>query len=110
MAETVYLNDGSTEVVLTDKQTFLERLIRERLGGDAARFFLDFISETNEEIANHLRSEREKEMIADGYYRMCHNAVDQFERILPLLDASRLDRARIKALVQEGYDDLYKNL
>lgn len=96
MAETVYLNDGSTEVVLTDKQTFLERLLRERFGDDAARFFRDFISEVNEE--------------ADGYYRMCHDAMDQFKRIFPLLDAPRLDRARIKALVQEGYDDLYKNL
>lgn len=76
MAETVYLNDGSTEVVLTDKQTFLERLIRERLGDDAARFFLDFIAGMNEEIADHLRSEREQEMNADGYYQMCHDAMD----------------------------------
>ena len=110
MAETVYLNDGSTEVVLTDKQIFLERLMRERLGDDAARFFLGFISEMNEKIADHLRSVREEEMAADGYYRMCHDAKDQFQRILLLLKAPRLDRARLKALVQEGYDDLYKNL
>ena len=38
------------EVVLTDKGIFLERLIRERLGDDAARFFVSYINDLKSEI------------------------------------------------------------
>lgn len=50
MAETVYLPDGTMEVVLTDKGIFLERLIRERLGDDAARFFVGYINDLKSKI------------------------------------------------------------
>lgn len=33
------------EVVLTEKDVFIERLIREKLGDDAARFFANYINE-----------------------------------------------------------------
>ena len=39
MAETVYLLDGTMEVVLTEKDVFIDRLVREKLGDDAARLF-----------------------------------------------------------------------
>lgn len=38
------------EVVLTDKGIFLERLIRERLGDDAARFFVGYINDLKSKI------------------------------------------------------------
>ena len=110
MAETVYLNDGSVEVVFTDKQTFLNRLIQERLGNDAARFFRGCISDLNERIKDYQRSVRDKEMAADGYYRMCHDAMEQFQKIDIMLNAPRLDKAKLKAAVREGYDCLYRNL
>lgn len=110
MAETVYLADGSMEVCLTDKQTFFERLIRERLGDDAARFFTGLIAGLNEEIADHLRSVREQEMSVDGYSALCYDAKDQFEYIRSLLNAPRLDRAKLQAAAEQGYNDLYKNL
>lgn len=49
MAETVYLLDGTMEVVLTEKDVFIERLIREKLGNDAARFVTQYIREITEE-------------------------------------------------------------
>ena len=49
MAETVYLNDGSMEVVFDEKGIFLERLLREKLGDDAAHFFTNYVSEIKEE-------------------------------------------------------------
>ncbi len=43
MAETVYLLDGTMEVVFTEKDVFIELLIREKLGDDAARFVSEYI-------------------------------------------------------------------
>lgn len=45
MAETVYLNDGSMEVIFEDKDVFLERLLREKLGDDVARCFRECVAE-----------------------------------------------------------------
>lgn len=50
MAETVYLNDGSMEVIFEDKYVFLERLLREKLGDDVARCFRECVAELKEEI------------------------------------------------------------
>ena len=50
MAETVYLNDGSMEVIFEDKDVFLERLLREKLGDDVARCFRECVAELKEEI------------------------------------------------------------
>lgn len=49
MAETVYLLDGTMEVVLTEKDVFIERLVCEKLGDDAARFISDYIEEIAED-------------------------------------------------------------
>ena len=45
MAKTIYLNDGSMEVVFAEKDIFLERLLREKLGDDVARFFSEYVEE-----------------------------------------------------------------
>lgn len=49
MARTFYLKDGRREIVLEDKEVFLERLIREELGDDAAELFASYIQETMDE-------------------------------------------------------------
>ena len=45
MADTIYLNDGSYEVLLADDDAifFLRRLIREKLGRDAEELFNETI-------------------------------------------------------------------
>lgn len=110
MAETVYLSDGTTEVILVEKPVFLERLIREKLGDEAARCFSSFAAELAEdlEIANKAREEHEQ--AADGYLQMCRDALDQFDLIKQALQEPRLDRKKITDLVNEGYNNLYKNL
>ena len=45
MAQTLYLSDGSMEVVFGDERQFLERLLRERLGNDTADLFNGIIAE-----------------------------------------------------------------
>lgn len=110
MAETVYLSDGSMEVILTDKDVFLERLLREKLGDDAARCFTDYITELKEDMRYQEESTKEQERSADGYLAMCHEAVDNFSEVLKLLDSPRLDRKALKQAAQIGHDALYKNL
>lgn len=110
MAETVYLNDGSMEVILTDKDVFLERLLREKLGDDAAWCFTEYISELKDDLRYQEESTAEQERIVDGYSALCHEAVDNFSEVLKLLDAPRLDRKALKQAAQIGYDALYENL
>lgn len=45
MTQTLYLSDGSMEVVFGDERQFLERLLRERLGNDTADLFNGIIAE-----------------------------------------------------------------
>lgn len=103
MAETVRLNDGSMEVIFTPKDVFLERLLREKLGDDAARCLADFIAELKDELERLERSE-------DYRLEMCREALDNFSEVLNLLDAPCLDREALKEAAQTGYDDLYRNL
>ena len=110
MAETCYLKDGRVEVVLESLDVFLERLIREELGDDAARLFNLYVEETELENKAITDSSAENERSADGYYQMCHDACDSFRTILDLLTAPRLSRKALEAAAQEGYDSLNKNL
>lgn len=110
MAETVYLNDGSMEVIFTDKDVFLERLLREKLGDDAARCFTEYIAELKDDLRWQEESTKEQEQSADGYLAMCHEACDNFSEILRLLEAPRLDRKALRKAAQIGHDALYKNL
>ena len=110
MAETVYLNDGSTEVIIGDKRQFLERLIREKIGDDAAECFNRYAAELAEMIDATEECATEQERSADGYLQMCHDACDAFNEILNLLDNDRLNRKVLRMAAQNAYDDLYKNL
>lgn len=110
MAETVYFNDGSMDVILGDKGDFLERLLREKLGDDVARCFTEYVSELQEDVKCAQESIEEQERIADGYHQLCNNALDAFSSVLDLLKSPRLSRSALKGAVQAGYDDLNKNL
>ena len=110
MAETVFLEGGRVEVIFGDKGDFLERLIREELGDDAARCFNEYVSSLKEETRCVTDSADEKERSADGYYAMCQDALESFGRILELLESPRLNRAALKSATQSGYDDLNSNL
>ena len=43
MAKTLYLRDGSTEVILGDPEKALKRILRERLGPDAVCLLVQVI-------------------------------------------------------------------
>lgn len=110
MARTVFLADGSTEILLGDTGVFLERLIREKLGDDAAQLFLEWVEENKEEWGSAQESIEEHERIADGYHTMCCDARDALQEILDLLDEPRLNRNALRSAAQTGFDDLNSNL
>lgn len=87
MAETVYLNDGSMEVIFEDKDVFLERLLREKLGDDVARCFRECVAELKEEIQEQQELVKDYEGNADGYLDMCRDACESFTAIMELLEA-----------------------
>ena len=50
MAESIYFPDGTHEVLLGDKYLAFTRILRDRLGNDAERAFLDLTREMRDEI------------------------------------------------------------
>lgn len=110
MAETVHLLDGSMEVILEDKDIFLEKLLREKLGDDVARCFREFVEELNDEHEYTGEQVKEFEEAADGYLQMCHDACDSFTEIMGLLEAPRLNREALKGVTRNAYNAIWKNL
>lgn len=111
MAETVFMLDGTMEVILTDKDEFLERLIREKLGADAARCFREFVEENLQNAKLWEEQATDFEASADGYRQMCCDAKDALQEILyELASGVRLNREKLKSLVRSAYDELDKNL
>lgn len=111
MAETVYLLDGTMEVVLTEKDVFIDRLVREKLGDDAARFISDYIEEIAEDAkyTEEARQDAEKKT-ADGYLALCQGALAALSELKDLTHGARLDRAKIQKIVDGAYRELYHNL
>lgn len=102
MAETVYLNDGSMEVIFEDKDVFLERLLREKLGDDVARCFRECVAELKEEI------QEQQELVKD--YESNADACESFTAIMELLEAPRLNRNALKSVTRNAFNAIYKNL
>lgn len=110
MADTVYLNDGSMEVIFEDKDVFLERLLREKLGDDVARCFQERIAELMEEIQKQRELAKDNELVADGYLDMCRDACESLTAIMRLLEAPRLNRNALKSATDNAFNTIWKNL
>ena len=110
MADTVYLNDGSMEVIFGDKDVFLERLLREKLGDDIARCFQERIAELMEEIQKQRELAKDNELVADGYLDMCRDACESLTAIMRLLEAPRLNRNALRSATDNAFNAIWKNL
>lgn len=95
MARTLYLNDGSTEVVIGDQEEVLGRIIEERLGRDCKELFDDIKDEWIEEPWD-TNGKEDYERIADGYYQMLQNALENLDTALKFFSQSRLNRKEFK--------------
>lgn len=97
MARTLYMNDGSTELVFGSEETTLQKIIYERLGRDCEELFTEIIEELKEVDGE------EWEKIADSYRNMAVNAMNELREVL---EQPRLNRKRLEAI----YNNLNKNL
>lgn len=101
MARTLYLNDGSTEVVIGDQE--------EVLGRDCKELFDDIKEEWIEEPWD-TNGKEDYERIADGYCQMLQNALENLDTALKFFSQSRLNRKELQKCLQEARNDLYNNL
>ena len=90
MARTLYMNDGSTELVLDDPKDTLEKIIGERLGDDCLELF--------DEVVNSEEEEADYEKIADSYRTLLQDTLAELDLIIDLFDSPRIARQRLEAV------------
>lgn len=105
MARTIYLNDGSSEVILEDEQTFFKRLIYEKIGWDAEKMFDGIIEDLTEEPDGE-----DWERIADGLHTMLLNTLEEINGILNYAKSSGMKKDKLISKLQNCKDNLYKNI
>ena len=106
MAQTLYLLDGSTEIVFGNPEETLQRVIRERLGRDCE----ELVTELLEEARHPLGGGDDFEKIADGYLSALNSTMEEISSVLKEFDKARLDRAKVHRSLKNIWNDLYKNL
>ena len=106
MARTLYMNDGSTELVLGDSETTLQKIIYERLGRDCEELFTEIL----EDIRLDDMDGDDYEKTADGYYTMLHDVLEELDGVLTEFDKPRLNRQKLQESLKSIRDSLYKNL
>lgn len=110
MAEVIHFRDGSSEAVLTDKPTFIERCICEKLGKETADFISDYIKELLDEIEHYEIALLEPERTADGYLTLCQDTLTALGELRLLVYESRINKNKIQKVVDSAYKRLQQNL
>lgn len=111
MANTLYLNDGSMEVIIGDPADCLKRLIGERLGRDAENLFSELLDERQAQIEAQAEFAKDFELNADGYLELCRDACDSFQTAINMVkNCDRLNRKRLIQILERGYTQLNNNL
>ena len=105
MAETIYLNDGSTEVILDDRLFTFKRIVYEKLGYEAEKMFDGIIEDLTEEPDGE-----DWEKIADGYHIMLLDTLEKVNWILNYAKGSYMTKKTLIAKLQNCKDELYKNI
>ena len=110
MAEVIYYDDGSIDIISCNRAQSWERVINKCVGDDAARYFADYIADLEEDIKLCQDAADENERIADGYLAMCQDAAESLEQILKFFQAARLNRSALEKAVRNAYNALWRNL
>lgn len=101
MARVICFLDGSREVLLHEDDPGevyeqLEQILRERLGDDVAELLYQ-VTEADEDPEDELRS---YEASCERYRDYLQDVQDKLYETLNLLEAPRLNRARITAIIE----------
>ena len=96
MARTIFFDDGSKEVLVAgdNEKQVLERILRERLGDDAAELFLE-ITEANVGLEDELKS---YEASCEDYRHLLQDTCDELRAILGF--TQKLNCQKITASIQ----------
>lgn len=105
MARTIYLNDGSTEVVLNDRLVTFKRIVYEKLGYEAEKTFDAIIEDLTEEPDGE-----DWEKIADGLHTMLLDTLEEINSILNYAKSSGMKKDKLISKLQNCKDELYHNL
>ena len=106
MARTLYFNDGSRELLLSEdnEKQELERILRERLGDDVTELFLE-ITETNVGLEDELKS---YEISCEGYRNLLQSTQDELYAILGFV--RKLNCKKITTSIQNLIKTINNNL
>lgn len=106
MARTLYMNDGSMELVFGSPQDTLQKVIYERLGRDCEELYKEIIEGLKEELT----AGDDYEKIADGQRTLLQDTQESLEEALALCDKPRLNKAELRNCLQSARDEINKNL
>lgn len=106
MARTIYFNDGSREILLSEdnERQDLERILRERLGDDTAELFLE-ITEADTGLEDELKS---YEASCEDYRNLLQSTRDELRSVLGFLQ--KLNCAKITVSIQRLIKTIDNNL
>lgn len=110
MADTLFLKDGTTEYIFGDPAPEFERILREKLGEDAARYFRAVIVDLEESVIALRGQNKVGELESDGWYQRCLETRDALYEIREILQAARLNKKRLTDQVNKAYNDLNQYL
>ena len=100
MARTIYFSDGTQEVLLTEdnERTELARIIRERLGKDAAELYEE-VTDTSIALEDELKS---YEASCETYHSQLTNVKDALQDILKFTGKLKCEKVNqsILSLIQ----------
>ena len=108
MAQTLYLPDGTTEVIFGDPEETLRRVIDERLGRDCEQLYVGLLEEARHPFGEGCTDDFEH--IADGYLNLLTSTMQELDSVLEMFNASWLDRQKVRRHLKVIYDNIYKNI
>lgn len=106
MAQTLYMPDGSTEIVFGDQEGTLQKVIYERLGRDCEELYKEILADLREELTGG----DDYEKIADGYKNMLNDTLEGLVEILYEFDKPRLNRQKVQKALKALRDNLHDNM
>ena len=110
MADTLYLKDGTVEVITGTPKECLLALIEDKLGWDCARLFERLTRFAGVDL--EADDEEEWERIADGYRWLCQSTVEELEGLESLIEThgKKMTKQYIRSQVERIRKNLWENL
>ena len=87
--------------------------VRLRIPVNISRYCKELFDDIKEEWSEEpwdTNGREDYERIADGYYQMLQNALENLNTALKFFSQSRLNRKELQKCLQEARNDLYNNL